>query len=184
MGHDTRSPRRSQGAPAWSNETLRSLRIWAIAFLASRAIYGATAADLAQRALLALIQSASFDPGATFDPGAARAWFTGILRHEWLSYRRWFVTRAEVPLFIAERESDAAELAGPSHEGRVEARELGRVLASSTTPERWRALVGAAQGFTAAELAAAEEVEATAIEWRIREGRTDLARARRRWGCS
>jgi DNA-directed RNA polymerase specialized sigma24 family protein len=177
MGHDTRSPRRSQGAPAWSNETLRSLRIWAIAFLASRAIYGATAADLAQRALLALIQSASFDPGATFDPGAARAWFTGILRHEWLSYRRWFVTRAEVPLFIAERESDAAELAGPSHEGRVEARELGRVLASSTTPERWRAIVGSAQGFTAAELAAAEGIPLGTLYSRLWKGRAAVVRA-------
>jgi DNA-directed RNA polymerase specialized sigma24 family protein len=182
MGHVTRSPRRRQGAPAWSNETLRSLRIWAIAFFASRAIYGATAADLAQGALLALVQS------TRFDPSAARACFAGILRIEWLRYRRWFVTRAEVPLSLAEEEDDAtitdASLVLPSHEGRVEARELGRALASSTTPERWRALLGAAEGFTAAELATAERVAPTTIEWRLRQGRADLAQALRRWGCS
>ena len=174
MGHDTRSARYGQDAPAWSDASLRTLRIWALAYLASHGIRGADAHDLAQRALLGALQSEGFDParGAPGDP--ARAWFTGILRNEWRNFRRWQETRREVPL----SRCDPLTLAVPSHEGPAEARELGRFLETCTTAERWRTLVAFADGATAAELAEAEGVRPATITHRIRCARVDLRGSR------
>jgi RNA polymerase sigma-70 factor (ECF subfamily) len=114
-----------------------------------------------------------FVPDPARDPrDAFKAWIMGILAHVVAEHRGRARRRGEVPLFAAD-----AELAGPSHEGRVEARELGRVLASSTTPERWRAIVGSAQGFTAAELAAAEGIPLGTLYSRLWKGRAAVVRA-------
>jgi RNA polymerase sigma-70 factor (ECF subfamily) len=116
-----------------------------------------------------------FVPDPTRDPrDAFKAWIVGILAHVVAEHRRALRRgRDEVPL-------DTAELSGPSHEGRVEARELGRALASSTTPERWRALLGAAEGFTAAELATAEGIPLGTLYSRLWKGRAALVRVLRR----
>lgn len=172
MGPYTRSPRRSQVAPDRSDSTLRTLRIWALAYLANRGIRGADAQDLAQRALLGALESEGFDPARAAPGDAERAWFTGVLRNEWRDFRRWQETRREVPL------SQAEPLAVPSHEGPAEARDLGRALEACTTAERWRALLASADGATVAELAAAEGVRGATIAYRIRQGRADLARFR------
>jgi len=171
MGPYTRSPRRGQVAPAWSDATLETLRIWAFAYLANRGIRGTDAEDLAQEALLGALENERFDPARGAPGDAERAWFTGILRNTWLSFRRWKRTRREVPL-----SRHNGPLAVPSHEGRAEARDLARALEACTTAERWAALVASAAGATARELAEAEGVPRTTIEHRIRSARADLAR--------
>lgn len=169
MGPYTRSPRRSQVAPVWSDATLETLRIWALAYLANRGIRGANAEDLAQRALLGALESERFDPARGAPGDAERAWFTGIVRNEWRNFRRWQETRREVPL------SQAEPLAVPSHEGAAEARDFTRFLEPCTTAEQWRALLASAAGATGPELAAAEGVPVTTIAYRILRARADLA---------
>lgn len=76
------------------------------------------------------------------------------------------------------------EPAVPSAEGLVIARSVLRLLRTSTTPERWRAIRAYAKGITVREIAQRERVPQATIYDRMRRARLDFAAALRREDAS
>lgn len=151
-------------------EDVAALRPWVLHYC-KRRVPRNDVEDVAQDVLCeALASLPSFVP--TLRPHALRRWVAGIARRCVAMY--WRAVRRSRRL---DRDRRAPFV--PSAEDRYEACEALALLRASMTPERWRAILAAEDdGLTAREIADAEGVPVTTIEWWLREARAALQRER------
>ena len=144
-------------------EDVAALRPWVLHYC-KRRVHPNDVEDVAQEVLCqALANLPSFVSSTRAH--ALRRWVAGIARRCVAMY--WRAVHRERRL-----DRDRRAPFAPSAEDRYEACEALTLLRASMTPERWRALLSAENdGLTACEIAEAEGVPVTTIEWWLREAR-------------
>lgn len=152
---------------------LRFLLVWTPVIRATLRDVGVPIGDVddaCQEVLILAWKAAESGHLATSYPPAVRAWVrlvAGRIGLRW-AWRRKRVLPSE-HVDVAERDDDA--------EAPHLARDLLQELQGETTPERWRVWVMREQGYSLAEIAAAERVPAGTVHTRLKLCRRDFQAA-------
>lgn len=125
--------------------------------------------DAVQDVLMTALHAAERGTLAFSPRWAFRSWLRTVARRQANVYRQ----RAALAALLPKEEPHEA----PSPEDRYLAREMLRVLAASTTPERWKTMRSYAAGISVHEIAKRDGIRAASVYNRLRLAREDFAAA-------